>query len=801
MLPKNVRSLSDADSWRIKQRLRRRRCLPYIYLRVAAVFKFLNRCCLTTFYILLLSLVGATAIADELPAVSDRKPVPMPHFPDRLHAFVWRNWQLVEPARMAAVLGTTADKVTEIATSMGLPRQVSVPQEIHDRGYITVIRRNWHLLPFDQLTQLLDITPSELAFRLREDDVLFVKLGQFKPKCERLVYTKPTEAAEKRAAEIKQIVAREFGERLSQPGEPRFAFVRALSHTDGPPPAAATHGSNEHPRYIYSYFALFGDPLLDPKLDPFPDGLLARLHAQGVNGVWLHVVLRQLAPGGSEFPEFGEGHQVRLANLRKLVARAKRYGIDVYLYMNEPRAMPKAFFDQRPEMAGVHEGDYVAMCTSNPRVRQWVSDSLTYVFKEVPDLGGVFTITASENLTNCASHNQRANCPHCKHRTESEIEAEMVTAIADGVHRAAPNAKVLAWDWGWSNFGDASHTIKQLPKSVWLLSVSEWSLPIERGGIKTAVGEYSISSVGPGPRATRHWQVARERGMQCAAKVQLNNTWELSSVPYIPGMDLVAEHCERLGKANVDGMMLSWSLGGYPSMNLDIAQQFASRPMPSKEVALQRVAERHFGAKAAPLVRQAWSKFSQAFREYPYSGAVLYNAPQQMGPANLLYGEPTGYSATMVGIPYDDLNGWRGEYPAEVFVKQFQKVADGWATGIADLEAAQKLVPTDQKAEAVADLRVAKATHLHFASVANQTRYVMARDALRKSLGKDNVTQQKKQIASLLDSEIELAQKMFELASADSRLGYEAANHYFYVPLDLVEKVVDCEYLKQQLNK
>ena len=77
----------------------------------------------------------------------------------------------------------------------------------------------------------------------------------------------------------------------------------------------------------------------------------------------------------------------------------------------------------------------------------------------------------------------------------------------------------------------------------------------------------------------------------------------------------------------------------------------------------------------------------------------------------------------------------------------------------------------------------------------------MARDAVRTSQGKGDVTQQKKQVTSLLDSEIGLAQKMFELASADSRLGYEAANHYFYVPLDLVEKVVDCEYLKQQLNK
>ena len=101
-------------------------------------------------------------------------------------------------------------------------------------------------------------------------------------------------------------------------------------------------------RLIYSYLALYGDPLLNPRLDPFPDGLLRRLADLGINGVWLHVVLRDLAPGGTAFPEFGEGHQQRLANLRALVERAKKYGIGVYLYINEPRGMPKEFFKTDP---------------------------------------------------------------------------------------------------------------------------------------------------------------------------------------------------------------------------------------------------------------------------------------------------------------------------------------------------------------------------------------------------------------------------------------------------------------------
>ena len=112
---------------------------------------------------------------------------------------------------------------------------------------------------------------------------------------------------------------------------------------------------------------------MNPALDPYPDGFLQRLSAVGVNGVWLHVVLRDLAPGGTTFPEFGADHERRLANLRILVQRAKKYGVGVYLYMNEPRAMPASFFKNRPEMGGVREDEFTALCTSHPAVRQWMA--------------------------------------------------------------------------------------------------------------------------------------------------------------------------------------------------------------------------------------------------------------------------------------------------------------------------------------------------------------------------------------------------------------------------------------------
>ena len=733
-------------------------------------------------------------------------PIATRHFPDRLHEFVWRNWNLASPDKLAKLLGASAADITAMADSMGLPPAAAVPLQQKSRGYITLIRRNWHLLPYDQLLELLEMTPEQLAFSLREDDFLWIKVGSLKPKCERLRYVAPDAAARERAARIKQVVVEEFGDALRQPAEPRFGFLARFAAPAARPdrPTLPATGDQQHLalRFIYSYSAVYGDPLASPELDPYPDGLLQQLSALGVNGVWLHVVLRDLAPGGTAFPEFGAGHERRLASLRALVARAKHYGIGVYLYMNEPRAMPAAFFKDRPEMAGVREGELVTLCTSHPAVRRWMSDSLAYVFRQVPDLAGLFTITASENLTNCASHGQWRQCPRCRGRSDAEILAEVNATIAEGVHRGSPTAKVIAWDWGWRGDGDVSQIIARLPKSAWFMSVSEWAVPIDRGGVRKSVGEYSLSAVGPGERARRRWKEAQAAGLKTVAKVQINNTWELSTVPYLPVMDLVARHCRNLASAGVDGMMLSWSLGGYPSPNLEIAARFRVQPTPSVDEVLDALAVQQYGVEGAPLARRAWTAFSTAFQQYPFDPTVLYLCPVHVGPANPLYLEKTGYAATMTGIPYDDLKSWRGPYPLDVFTAQFAKVAEGWQAGIPDLEAAVRKAPVDRRDEAEAELRFARVAAIHFQSVVNQAAYNAARDALAdrsKTLSAQERQGLREVCRRSLNSEIALARRLFPLAQADSRIGFEAANQYFYVPLDLAEKIINCRWLLEHL--
>ena len=157
-----------------------------------------------------------------LPMGDTRAAIAARYFPDRVHEFVWRNWNAVEPAKLATVMGASVADVTNIAESMGLPPAIPVPIDMKQRGYVTILRRNWHVLPYDQLLQLVEMTPEQLDFALREDDFLWLKLGGLKPVCEPLRYHPPDEPARRRAAEIRRVVARDFGDEIRRSGEARF---------------------------------------------------------------------------------------------------------------------------------------------------------------------------------------------------------------------------------------------------------------------------------------------------------------------------------------------------------------------------------------------------------------------------------------------------------------------------------------------------------------------------------------------------------------------------------------------------
>jgi hypothetical protein len=850
----------------------------------------------------------------------EKKTLDFPHFPTRQQLIVWRNWGLVPVSRIALVLGTTEDNVIELAKGMGMKVPILVDENWLQRGYITIIRANWHLLSYEQLLTLLDWSADKLAHTLKEDDFLDHKLGNFKPDVDEVFYTPLTAAQEERTREIRRILKRHFPADWAEPLEKPFGFLSDFdieaakmkasreaepgeivldeswsivskvttkridgfierftsnhrgkwgflinqskeaannkniildiipeearfeeSHTieicdkqiyinavdevgllrglqwleksmdvrEGPFLAKGKiiRDTRFDTRIVHAYSAVFGDPLLETDMDPYPEGLLEKLSKLGVNGIWLQGVLYTLVPW-EEAPELSVNWKKRIEGLNKLIQKAAQYGIGVYLYINEPRAMSHAFFDKHPDWKGEVYGDYASLCTSVKAVQDYLRNSVKRLFEEAPDLAGLITITMSENITNCYSRTfaETTSCPRCSRREPQEVVAEVNRLIAEGAHSVKPSAKVICWTWGWQNLCGRENlwiqdTVNLLPDGVRVMCTSEEAIKTEIGGVKGDVLDYSMSIPGPGERAMENWKLASSRGLVSMAKVQLNNTWECSAVPYIPVPQLVAQHLKQLTDAGVTGLMLGWTLGGYPSLNLEIAFQFYWNQENTKIVDLIEIARSKFGSQVGQMVHDAWENFSRAFKEFPFNISVLYNAPQNFGPKNLLFSKATGFAATMVGYPYDDLEAWRGPYPEDVFENQFRILSETWKVGLDSLRDAEKMLD-GEGLKSLKELKdVAEAAYCHFRSTYLQIAFVRLRNLLNSDLPARNRVEICMRIFSVIDEEIEIAKALYDIASRDSRIGYEASNHYFYTLQDLVEKVICCEYVRQEYQK
>lgn len=696
----------------------------------------------------------------SLPPVRQEAHLNLPHFPSRLHAAVFRLWECVPAERIACALGLELSCIQDVANSMGLPAQ-RVCADWMTRGYITIIRNVWHVLPYENLLRLLNLSEEQLANVLKEDDFFGEKLGGYKPYCEPIVPVTFDGAQTEQLSRIYALTKQHFADLFE--GAVPFDFFRAAREQGTP--GEETEGL----RLIYSYCGLYATALdCDISLS-YPEKMLSMYRELGVNAIWLPAVLYQLVP----FPfdkSYSKGWEQRQQRLRELIARAAEYGIKVYLYLNEPRCMPNAFFDAHPELLGRRDADYSALCTQNPAVMTYLRSAVRTLCKSAPGLGGFFVITCSENLTHCKSKMVGTECPLCRDIPIERLVSEVLRAICEESSAVDPKMRTIAWTWAWDDFMTEQQMracIDALPPEIIIQSNSEAMLEFERGGVGGHVRDYSISIPGPAPLAKRIWQYAQEKGHEVCAKVQINTSWECSTLPFLPVFDLIREHMIGLKDAGVDHLMLSWTLGGYPSISLKIASECLRDP---SEQAYRALLACEFGAYADTVYASS-KVFSEAFSAFPFDLRSLYFGPQNAGPSNLLYSAPSGFDASMTCYCYDALDTWRAIYPRNTYLALWQQLSERWHKGV---EMLGDMPDCEYK-------QMALAADAIFSSCCAQVRFIMAREQ------GDTET-----MKALVAKEQQNALALYHLMQKNPHVGYEAANHYYYNKGMLAEKVISC---------
>ncbi|MBR4961262.1 MAG: hypothetical protein IKY52_10225, partial [Clostridia bacterium] len=383
----------------------------------------------------------------QLPPVQEDKLLHFPHFPTVYQCVIFRNWGLVPVSRIAKVIGTDERTVITAAEAMGLDPNTEVNPDWMTKGYITIIHYNWHILSYENICALLDWTKERLAYTLREDDFLEVKLGRFKPAVPDCSY-RPLTEEEQKATEALRSVYTETVARLPEAYTAPFDFLPHFEKHGGIPMTIEDPRFEE--RYLYSYCALYGDTFADHALidASFPDKLLEAYAANGITGIWTHVVLYTIVPYPFD-PALSDGWENRQEGMRYLTEKLAKYGLRLFLYFNEPRAMPETFFEKHPKLRGRKGDPYSTLCISLPEVQNYLRDSVRMLAEKLPLLGGFFTITASENLTSCHSHaplQGSCGCPRCDALgvKRTDTFALINRLILEGVSAVSDSIRVIA---------------------------------------------------------------------------------------------------------------------------------------------------------------------------------------------------------------------------------------------------------------------------------------------------------------------------------------------------------------------
>ena len=705
--------------------------------------------------------------------VVDEKRVKLPvcNFPAVWQAVIYRNYGFVKTERIAKVLGCAEQVVEKEAKRLGLGA-VEYDPEWERSGYLTIIRNNWYLLPAKQIETLLDYSESRLDYILKEEDFLFVKLGNIKPVCNEVKYKPLTgeEAAEtERAAKI-----------LNRAGEEEGRAFRFFENDTEEPENGGPYTDAPGTRIVHGYLSPCGDVFMSDPEEYLPDALLERYRRSGVNGLWIHALLSGLSPYPF-YPALSEGYIKRRENLNKLIKRCAAFGIKVYLYMNEPRCLPVDKFVKYAYLMGHRHMNTASLCFSYPEVKEYLYDAVKDLAENAAGLGGIITITMSENLTHCRCFKE-CNCPRCKDVPKWQMAAEVNNIMMRAVKAAGTGCRIIANLWGWADYmgfteEDVRRGIDALDKDIAVLCVSELSKEVERMGVKSIINEYSISAVGPSEQSAKNLAYAKKTGHTVFAKIQINSSWELSSVPMLPLFDLVYSHLENLKKVGVGDYMMSWTLGGYPSEALGLAAAFAD------EVSLSEWYKDSYGADAE-RVHAAVKEFCAAFENYPVSMEVLYFSPVNLGYGNMWEPEPSENESAMVSWSFDDVEKWTDPYPPATFVALYKKMTEGWKNGLELLggvngERENRL------------LLYAEAAYLQLKACLNHTLF---------ALYKRDIPANRQRIKEVLkDSEKDVL-RLIEVQRKDPAIGYEASNHYFFNIRLLKEKLLNLDMIGRQID-
>ena len=313
-------------------------------------------------------------------------------------------------------------------------------------------------------------------------------------------------------------------------------------------------------------------------------------------------------------------------DLKALIRRAARYGLDTYLY-----SYIKAF---------AHPADEGG--------RELIGSTYGRIAGYYPEAKGIILVGESCQFPSKDPRVQpvlyRNKNPNDKRPLAGWFPCkdypDWLRAVEEAIHARAHRQELVFWtyNWGWAPYDDRMKLIDSLPKDVTLMATFEMFERRQlRNGIDTPTADYTISFPGPGQYFMSEAERAKLQGLRLYTQANAGGlTWDFGCIPYQPipqqwnarWRGLVAAH----DKWGFSGIMENHHFGWWPSFVAELENESYVKGGIPFEKHLRMIAARDYGEANADAAIAVWKTWSDDASDYVPTDCNQYGT-FRIGPA------------------------------------------------------------------------------------------------------------------------------------------------------------------------
>ncbi len=509
-------------------------------------------------------------------------------------------------------------------------------------------------------------------------------------------------------------------------------------------------------------------------MDQFPDAHLNAIAHSGFDAILVFVK-------GPNQTTMG------FLDINDLIARAARFGLDVYLYSY----LISRRHPDDPDAESFYENTYGELMRAHSDARGviFVGESCEFPSHDPNSTQKLRSETTAADTKPSPGWWPCVDYP------------DWLNLVKRIIRRHSPDADIVFWtyNWGWTPEKDRLALIESLPRDVTLQATFEMFEDVERRGVPTRCVDYTVSFAGPGTYFASEAQAAHRRGLKLHTMSNTGGqTWDFGVVPYEPVPFQWARRHEALLQANADwglsGLMESHHMGWWPSIVADLAKQSFWAPHAPADEIIAALARREFGSEGAPAAVEAWRHWSEAILDYVPTNEDQYG-PFRVGPAY-----PLHFANEEIEFPSADhahfgsriLNTWYRPHDPDIVdgeIACLEAMAGRWAEGVDAMRRAVDAAPPRKREDARRMLALGEFILCAVRTTINVKRWWLLRQQLDAAESAETGAAVLDRLTALARAELGNVAAAMPLVEFDSRLGWEPSMEYMADPAHLEWKI------------